>query len=157
MILSGRQGRFRQDCDHVVSKQLVSSVVSGATLVFEDLTDIRTRVQAPHEQRRRLHGWSFHQLQGLVSYKALSRGVRVAYVDARYSSQQCSRCGHISRANRPCQAVFRCTRCRFECHADTHAAINLRNRHLSAAGRPVNRPIVSAQARDKPRPEGRGC
>ena len=38
--LSGKQKRFRKDCDHVLSKRLVQSVESGATLVFEDLTNI---------------------------------------------------------------------------------------------------------------------
>jgi transposase len=37
--LSGRQRRFRKDCDHGLSKRLARSVPSGATLVFEDLTN----------------------------------------------------------------------------------------------------------------------
>lgn len=59
--ISKRQKRFRRDCDHVLSKRLVRSVEAGATIVFEDLTNIRGRVKAKKTQRRRLHGWSFAQ------------------------------------------------------------------------------------------------
>ncbi len=41
--VSGRQERFRRDCDHVLSKRLVPSVAPGR--VGEDLTDIRTRLK----------------------------------------------------------------------------------------------------------------
>lgn len=75
--LSGRQRRFRRDCDHVLSKRIVRSVNPGTTLVFEDLTSIRERAKARRQQRRRLHGWSFHQLQTFVEYKAARSGVHV--------------------------------------------------------------------------------
>lgn len=88
--LSGRQRRFRKDCDHVLSKRLVRSVQSGATLVFEDLTNIRGRAKMRKAQRRRLHGWSFAQFQAFVTYKAEVRGINVGFVDPRYTSQKCS-------------------------------------------------------------------
>lgn len=140
--LSGRQKRFRKDCDHVLSKRLVQSVKSGATLVFEDLTNIRGRAKARKEQRRRLHGWSFAQLQAFVTYKAEAKGVRVDFVDPRYTSQKCSQCGHISRSNRPTQAEFRCRSCLFESLADHNAAVNIRADYLKSRA-PVNEPIVS--------------
>ncbi len=140
--LSGKQGRFRRDCDHVLSKRLVTSVQPGATLVFEDLTDIRGRAKARKQQRRRLHSWSFAQLQAFAVYKAQARGVAVAYVDPRYTSQKCSACGHRERANRPNQADFRCVSCGFVCNADHNASLNIRQDYLSRAA--VSPPIVSA-------------
>src|SRR3990167_8077833 len=47
---SGRQRRFRRDCDHVLSKRLVQSMESGQTLVFENLTDIRGKVKLKKAQ-----------------------------------------------------------------------------------------------------------
>lgn len=140
--LSGKQGRFRRDCDHVLSKRLVTSVQSGATLVFEDLTDIRGRAKVRKQQRRRLHSWSFAQLQAFTAYKAQARGVAIGYVDPRYTSQKCSACGHRERANRPNQADFRCVSCGFVCNADHNASLNIRQDYLSRAA--VNPPIVSA-------------
>lgn len=144
--LSGRTARFRRDCDHVLSKQLVRSVEAGATLVFEDLTEIRSRAKVRKEQRRRLHGWSFHQLQAFVEYKAASRGVTVAYVDPRYTSQKCAECGHRERGNRQSQAHFSCKACGHQANADVNAAVNIRANHLSSQGCPVNQPIVSSWA-----------
>lgn len=143
--LSGTQKRFRKDCDHLLSKRLVQSVRSGATLVFEDLTNIRGRAKARKAQRRRLHSWSFAQFQAFVTYKAETRGVRVGFVDPRYTSQKCSKCGHIERGNRPTQAEFRCKKCGFECHADYNAAVNIREDFLKA-GATVNSPIVSTES-----------
>ncbi len=89
----------------MLSKRLVQSVKSGATLVFEDLTNI---VVGPRPGRNNVtfHGWSFAQLP-FVTYKAEAQG-NVDFVDPRYTSQKCSQCGHISRSNRPTQAEFRC-------------------------------------------------
>jgi IS605 OrfB family transposase len=140
--LSGKQKRFRKDCDHVLSKRLVQSVESGATLVFEDLTNIRGRAKIRKAQRRRLHGWSFAQFQAFVTYKAEAKGVKVEFVDPRYTSQKCNQCGHIERKNRPTQADFRCKKCGFECHADYNASMNIRDDFLKSRAS-VNAPIVS--------------
>jgi IS605 OrfB family transposase len=141
--LSGKQKRFRKDCDHVLSKRLVQRQESGATLVFEDLTNIRGRAKMRKAGRRRLHGWSFAQFQAFVTYKAEGNGVNVSFVDPRYTSQKCSRCGHIERGNRPTQADFKCNKCGFECHADYNASMNIREDFLKLRVS-VNTPIVSA-------------
>ena len=66
-----------------------------------------------------------------TQYKALKYGKLVVTVPAAYSSQQCPKCGHIHRSNRPKQALFACTNpdCRFnEDHqltADQVAAMNI--------------------------------
>ncbi|PKL76043.1 MAG: transposase [Candidatus Melainabacteria bacterium HGW-Melainabacteria-1] len=143
--IAGRERRFRRDCDHVLSKRLVQSMAAGETLVFEDLTHIRGRVKACRAQRRRLHSWSFAQLQDFVKYKAEAVGIQVALVDPRYTSQTCSQCQYVSRSNRPEQAVFKCRQCGFKCHADYNAALNIRANHLKSKGLPVNQPIVAIQ------------
>ena len=66
-----------------------------------------------------------------TQYKALKHGKLVVTVPAAYSSQQCPKCGHTHRSNRPDQAHFACTNpdCRFnEDHqltADQVAAMNI--------------------------------
>lgn len=140
--ISGRQKRFRRDCDHVLSKRLVQLVNSGATIVFEDLTDIRGSAKKRKAQRRRFHGWSFKQFQNFVTYKAERKGVLVDYVDPRYTSQKCSSCGHISRSNRPSQAVFCCKKCSYSNHADINASLNIRSDYLKQWAA-VNQPTVA--------------
>lgn len=139
--LSGKQKRFRKDCDHVLSKRLVQSVEKGATLAFEELTNIRGNSKVRKAQRRRFHSWSFAQFQAFVSYKSEARGIAVGFVDPRYTSQKCSQCSHIERGNRPTQSDFRCKKCGFECHADLNAAINIREDFLKRRAA-VNPPIA---------------
>ncbi len=90
-----KQARFRRDCDHVLSKQIVRSVQLGSTIVIESLTNIRkrTKVRRKTEMSRRIHGWSFAQLRGFIAYKAEEHGCTVVAVDPRHTSQACSRCG----------------------------------------------------------------
>jgi IS605 OrfB family transposase len=92
-----KQARFRRDCDHVLSKQIVQSVAPGAMIVLENLTDIRkrTKVRRKTQTSRRVHSWSFAQLQGFIMYKAEERGCTVVAVDPRHTSQACSRCGYV--------------------------------------------------------------
>jgi IS605 OrfB family transposase len=133
--LAGRQQRFHRDCDHVLSKRIVQSVSSGATIVIEDLTHIRSRAKTKKgESSRRLHGWNFAQLRAFLSYKAEERGMRVTVIDPRYTSQTCSKCGYRSKANRRSQSVFKCRKCGYQLNADLNASYNIRDKHLASVG-----------------------
>jgi len=148
--VKGKQLRFRRDCDHVLSKRIVQSVGPGATIVVENLTNIRARIKPRQgKQARRIHGWSFAQLRGFIEYKAESRGCTVAGVDPRHTSQACSRCGHIARNNRRSRSLFCCRQCGYTAHADHNASVNIAAKYRAsigwplASGRSVNPPIVS--------------
>jgi putative transposase len=56
---------------------------------------------------------------------------RVEKINAAYTSQTCSACGHIAPESRKNQATFRCVACGLRCNADVNAARNI------AAGRAV--------------------
>lgn len=129
--LAGRQMRFRRDCDHVLSKQILEGLQAGTTVVLENLTELRNRAKAKRGRaKRRLHAWTFAQLRAFLTYKAQAKGVLVIAVDPRHSSQRCSWCGHIERANRKSQSAFKCKCCGFQHNADLNAAKNLRDKHL---------------------------
>lgn len=153
-ILSWKVNRFRKDCDHVLSKKIVTSASEGDTIVLEILKNIRKRVKARKKERRKIHAWSFERLRTFLSYKSKLYGVFVDYVDPRYTSQRCSDCGHIEKSNRK-QSWFKCKACGFQHNADLNAARNIRFVYLDSKGISVtigphvNRPIVSAPARDK--------
>ena len=66
--------------------------------------------------------------------KAAASGAAVIYVDPRFSSQECRRCGHVASVNRDSQAVFRCVNCGHLDHADANAAKNVLARGLAAIG-----------------------
>ena len=150
----GKQARFRRDCDHVLSKQIVQSASPGATIVIENLTDVRKRSKIRKQIKigRRMHSWSFAQIKAFIVYKAEGRGCMVAGVDPRHTSQACSCCGHIARNNRRSRGRFVCRACGFELHADLNAARNIAAKyHVGggippADGLPVNQPIVSVSS-----------
>jgi putative transposase len=65
-------------------------------------------------------GWS--GFAEMLRYKLEWSGGSLVEAPAAYSSQTCSMCGAVDEASRPSQAVFRCTACGREDHADLNAA-----------------------------------
>ncbi|WP_433526215.1 RNA-guided endonuclease InsQ/TnpB family protein [Nocardia pseudovaccinii] len=130
--VSGREKRFAADTNHRVSKMIVTEAQrTSRGIALEDLGGIRERVRLRKPQRVTLHSWSFAQLGTYIAYKARRAGIPVTYVDPRYTSQQCSGCGHVSKKNRPNQASFVCTSCGFAEHADVNAARNIAARAVA--------------------------
>lgn len=139
--LSGREARFARDVNHCVSKKIVEEAKrTGRGIALEDLTGIRGRVRLRRSQRDNLHSWSFYQLRQFTTYKAQLHGVPVVAVDPRHTSQGCSSCGHVAKANRKTQDRFLCVACGFRCNADHNAAMNIRGRAA------VRQPDVSGES-----------
>lgn len=140
--LSGREQRFQKWLNHNISKQLVQEAKQlNAALAFEDLTNITESLnQKPRSktERRRTNNWAFYHLRLFVCYKASIAGVSVVFVPPAYTSQTCSRCGHIhpikSKSYRNGK-VFKCGHCGFEHDADINAANN-----IAALGKSVSLP-----------------
>jgi putative transposase len=131
--LSGKLFRQRRDHDHVLSRRMVQATPSGGTIVLEDLRHIRSSTRHRHGQDNRVfHSWSFHQLLRFVQYKAEELGQRVALVNPRNTSRQCSRCGYVAKGNRVSQSLFCCRSCRYQLNADLNAALSIRARYLLA-------------------------
>ena len=57
-----------------------------------------------------------------LGQKMQSSGTTLVEVSARYSSQECRRCGHTAKENCESQAVFLCVACGHGDHADHNAA-----------------------------------
>ena len=134
-----QESRFRRDTNHVLSKRLVEKAKDTRRgIALEDLKDLRQRTRFRKPQRARMGNWGFDQLRQFITYKAQQAGVMLKVVDPAYTSQMCSECEHVDRANRSSQSRFRCKRCGHQAHADSNAARNIRARAL------VNAPIVSA-------------
>ncbi|MEW1914829.1 transposase [Kitasatospora sp. NPDC085895] len=137
-----REQRFATDTNHCISKTLVSTAErTSRGIALEDLTGIRERVKAKHEQRYRLHSWAFAQLGAFVEYKAQRAGVPLVHVSPAYTSRQCSACWHTHKQNRVDQATFACRACGMTMHADINGSRNIRHRAADAWQRgAVNRP-----------------
>jgi len=123
-----RLARIRNDAVHKLSRSLVDA---HAVVCLEDL-QVAAITTAGGSRKARLNsrilaaGWGALRLQ--TAYKAVWGGGAVVAVDPAYTSQRCNACGHIERANRVSQAVFRCVACGHTAHADENAALNIRER-----------------------------
>ncbi len=127
--LPGKEQRFARNTNHVISKELVELAErTKRAIALEDLKGIRLRVRARGQQRAQLSSWSFEQLRFFIEYKAKRAGVSVLLVDPRNTSRECPECGHVSKSNRPSQALFKCVECGRTGHADSIAATNIAGR-----------------------------
>lgn len=111
-----------------VAKQLVNWVKPNSVLVFEDLKmpKVSKKLRVARGVQCRLAQWEHHLIRLNVTNKAQERGMVIEYVNPRYTSQNCSRCG--LRGNRKGHR-FECPHCDHQDHADKNAAVNIRNRY----------------------------
>jgi len=135
--ISRSERLMRKDINHCIAKQIVKDLEKGTTIVLEKLTGIRggaTKFRKP--QRKEVNKWNFFQFEQFLTYKAMAKGCQVVYVDARYTSQRCSKCGHIHKGNRQNQSNFKCRKCGFQLNADLNASKNIVLKYLDATGYP---------------------
>ncbi|WP_037680990.1 RNA-guided endonuclease TnpB family protein [Streptomyces griseus] len=130
---AGKEARRTRDINHKISKHIVAEAQrTGRGIALEDLGGIRERARLKKPQRVTMNSWAFGQLAEFIAYKARRAGVPVVYVNPAYTSQECSRCHHIDKRNRPRQAVFTCRSCGFVEHADLNASHTISLRGWSA-------------------------
>jgi len=121
--LSGRERRFVRDVNHVISKKIVS--LPYDVLSLEALEPAKMKHNGKGKKFRRMLGsWSPSELEKFIEYKAEDLGKSVIYINPKYTSQKCSRCGYISKDNRH-GSVFKCKNCGFELNADLNASRNI--------------------------------
>ena len=65
-----------------------------------------------------------------IENKAKEVGIDVIYIDPKFTSQRCSKCGYIHTDNRPEQSKFKCLSCGFEANADYNASQNISIRDI---------------------------
>ena len=140
--LSGKERRFQAHHNHVISHRLVQQAkCTNQVIALEDLTGIRGRTnELPRSktERRRSNSWAFYQLRQFLTYKAIKHGVKLVFVDPRYTSQTCHNCLHIhpvrGQSYRSGKS-FRCGHCGWRGDSDLNGAKN-----ISVIGALVNVP-----------------
>ncbi len=66
------------------------------------------------------------QLERFMAYKT-----HTDKIDPKYTSQLCSHCGVVRKANRKSQSVYHCSECGMDKNADVNAAVNIRDKGLA--------------------------
>ncbi|HET7815478.1 MAG TPA: transposase [Candidatus Baltobacteraceae bacterium] len=142
-----REANRRRDYLHKVARSIVDSagIIALERLRLRAMTSSAKgsieepgrNVAAKAALNRKVLDAGLGQLHRLIAEKAEEAARRVVLIDARFSSQECSRCGHVAKENRR-RRRFACVRCGFCCHADVNAALVIRRRaQLSALRMPM--------------------
>jgi putative transposase len=146
--VNNKEQRVMRDVNHKIARRLVDEAVkTKAGIVLEDLKGIRKTKKQAKSFRGTLHSWSYFQLKTFIEYKAKLRGVPVAKIDPRYTSQQCSRCGQIGARDKK---EFKCRACGHVAHADINAAFVIALRHSGGVRLPAEKDVGKGST-DAPR------
>jgi len=82
---------------------------------------------------------SFYQFVSMIQYKTTMLNDKLfVKVNPQYTSQECSNCGNIDKANRSKQDKFKCTACGFETNPDIQASKTILNISVSLFGLGTN-------------------
>lgn len=122
-----KERNFAKTMNHTFSKEIIDLAIKNncGTINIEDLKGFGKNDKNGFV----LRNWSFFELQSFIQYKADKFGIKVNVVNPKYSSQRCSKCGHIHEDNRQTQSKFECTSCGFTENADYNASKNISVAH----------------------------
>jgi len=112
----------RKDFNHMLSRFLIENYDS---IAFEDLR-VRDMMQNGFLAKQ-IADASWSQLMLFTQYKAEEAGAWVEFVDARNTTQACSRCGAIVHKGLN-ERIHRCPSCGLVLGRDTNAARNILSR-----------------------------
>ena len=163
--ISGCEKRFVLDQNHCISKKLANTD-DVSVYVIEDLSSmnmLRLKGKSNKTMRKWLSSWSYSDLEEKLIYKCKRNGIKVEFVDARYTSQKCSVCKTIDKASRKGNR-YTCRHCGNNMHADTNAAINIRDNYITRVmqsgqaavnqpGEPSGHPVSGWGATGRPETE----
>ena len=134
---------IRNDLAHKTSHAIANS--DASLLVFENLpvqgmtASAKGTTEKPGKNVRQKAGLNrailnscWGRIKEYTKYKGLRKSKLTIFVPAAYSSQECSKCGHTHKDNRPSQALFICQACGFTCNADFNASMVVKKRGVRA-------------------------
>ena len=99
----------------------------GMQIAYEHLS-VATMKYKARAMNAYLYASNLAHIPRQIAWNAAKRGVAAIRVKSAYSSQECSVCHYVDRANRPDQQTFCCRVCGHRTHADLNAALNIGHR-----------------------------
>ena len=131
-LLQDKQTRQIKQALHTHSKAIVTDCLNKGikTLVVGDITNIRKDKNFGKKNNQKLHSWSFSKFIKQLEYKCMKVGIRFVMVNEAYSSQTCSHCGTVRKANRKHRGLYVCKTCSYTINADVNGAVNILKKYL---------------------------
>ena len=130
--VSRKIANIRKNWIHQTTKEIAEKC---GTVIVEDLkvknmtASAKGTIENPGKNvkqkaglNRAMQDTALGELRRNLEYKC----GRLIEVNPAYTSQTCSKCGHVDKENRKTQARFLCVSCGYVSNADTNAAINIR-------------------------------
>ena len=119
-LLTYKQNRVNELCNKFVEDNI------DCDIVCEDLKNVKYKSSFYKTVNNKLQYWSYRQVIDKLESLSESKGFTLIKVDPSYTSQTCSNCGAVIKANRNGEH-YHCS-CGLEIDADTNAAINILRR-----------------------------
>lgn len=119
-----RQGH-KSKKNKTILKQLLNIEV---TRVLRRSKDMGLSLAVEHPKvlsNLRIDRWARSYFANRVTERAIEFGVHTVWVNPAYTSITCSSCNHTDKKSRVNRALFRCSSCNNEFHADINAARNI--------------------------------
>jgi hypothetical protein len=115
----------RQEINRAVNQCFIEH--EGVQIAYEHLSVATMKFKA-RAMNAYMRASNLAHIPEQIAWNATKRGVQATRVKSAYSSQECSVCHFVDRANRPDQQTFCCQVCGFQAHADFNAATNIARR-----------------------------
>lgn len=125
-----RESNWMEYTNHNVSRKIVDMVseLKNPIIRLEELNNFNPKLK-----------WNYYQLQQMIEYKAKIKGIKVEYVNPKYTSQTCPKCDNIDSKNRKKGTVeFKCVNCEYQNNADFVGAWNIgKTKKINGCVRPL--------------------
>ncbi|ADQ45552.1 transposase, IS605 OrfB family [Caldicellulosiruptor kronotskyensis 2002] len=96
----------------------------GAVVVGR-MKGIKQGIEIGRVNNQNFVGIPYDKFKRKLKSKCMYYGIRYMEVDEGYTSQRCSRCGHVSKSSRKYRGLYVCKKCGYVVNADINGAINI--------------------------------
>jgi putative transposase len=118
----------RKDFCHKQAKKIIDQY---QYICVEDL-DVKKMIEGSHFAKSIVDA-SWNQFRQFLTYKAAEAGRKLGLVNPAYTSQFCSRCGHLE-SKELTEREHKCSQCGYTAHRDFNAAQNILDLGLDGLG-----------------------
>ena len=123
-IYNKLQARIRSFITNEIGRILNKIAKQGHSVFVVEKLDFRSSKLS--KRMNRLIGRTYRKvIKDKLKRLEETHGITVVEVNPAYTSQECSKCGFVSKKNRRTQGAFKCTCCGHKVNADVNASRNI--------------------------------